>query len=162
MLTCVTFLTHTRRSRKWLVTNDAPRSLRASVRLCSSGYSCSYRVHSRCRSVRKFAAVSLCAAVPSTILIGLGEDVNLIPPLALNPAAALSNDSATTYPELRAAMSYKIAMSPHAGADRLDRDIQTAQRRVREAPEPRPFLEQLGWLYVAKARASYDPGFYKL
>ena len=28
--------------------------------------------------------------------------------------------------------------------------------------EPRPFLEQLGWLYVAKARASYDPGFYKL
>ena len=37
-----------------------------------------------------------------------------------------------------------------------------SQRRVREAPEPRPFLEQLGWLYVAKARASYDPGFYKL
>ena len=112
--------------------------------------------------MRKFAAVALCAAVPSTISIGLGEDVNLIPPLALNPAAALSNDSATTYPELRAAMSYKIAMSPHAGAERLDRDIQTAQRRVRGAPEPRPFLEQLGWLYVAKARASYDPGFYKL
>ena len=32
----------------------------------------------------------------------------------------------------------------------------------REAAEPRPFLEKLGWLYVAKARSSYDPGFYKL
>ena len=51
---------------------------------------------------------------------------------------------------------------PAAGGDQLDRDIETVQRRIREAPEPRPFLEKLGWLYVAKARSSYDPGFYKL
>ena len=45
---------------------------------------------------------------------------------------------------------------------KLDREIQTAQSRISEASDPRPFLERLGWLYVAKARASHDQGFYKL
>ena len=53
-------------------------------------------------------------------------------------------------------------MSPHVGPGRLDRDIRTAQRRVQQAPDPRPFLEQLGWLYVNKARTSHDQGYYKL
>ena len=53
-------------------------------------------------------------------------------------------------------------MSPHVGPGQLDRDIQATQRRVREASDPRPFLEQLGWLYVTKARATCDQGFYKL
>ena len=59
-------------------------------------------------------------------------------------------------------MSYKIAMSPHAGDGELDREIQGIQRRVREASDPRSYLERLGWLYVAKARASHDQGFFKL
>jgi tetratricopeptide (TPR) repeat protein len=104
----------------------------------------------------------LCAGVLSTVSIGFGKDVDCMPSSTLDPSAALAGESATTYPELRAAMSYKIVMSWHAGADRLDRDIQTTQRRIAKALEPRPFLEQLGWLYVAKARASHDPGFYKL
>ena len=53
-------------------------------------------------------------------------------------------------------------MSPHAGDGQLDCEIQTAQRRVKQASDPRPFLEQLGWLYVTKARTSHDQGFYKL
>jgi tetratricopeptide (TPR) repeat protein len=67
-----------------------------------------------------------------------------------------------TYPELREATPYRIAMSPHAGDSELDREIQSVHGRVSEAPDPRPHLERLGWLYVAKARASHDPGFYKL
>jgi tetratricopeptide (TPR) repeat protein len=114
-------------------------------------------LHRKCRLAGKFLAVALCTGVLATVSIGLCEDVDRIAPLK-----ALSSDLATSYPELRAAMSYNIAMSPHAGADQLDRDIQTVQCHVREAPEPRSFLEQLGWLYVAKARASYDPGYYKL
>jgi tetratricopeptide (TPR) repeat protein len=152
ILTCVTIFIHAcgfGKSR--LMTSDASKSLRAS-----------HRAHGRCRPARKFAAVALCGGVLSTVSIGLGEDVDRKPAVTFNPNSALSGDSATTYPELRAALSYKIAMSPHAGEDQLDRDIQSAQRRVREAPEPRSFLEQLGWLYVAKARGSYDPGFYKL
>jgi tetratricopeptide (TPR) repeat protein len=121
----------------------------------------SRRVHRRCQS--KFAAVALCGGVLSTVSIGFSEDGERLLPATLKPAATLSTGSTTTtYPELRAAMSYRIAMSSHAGAEPLDRDIQTAQRRVTEATEPRPFLEQLGWLYVAKARTTYDQGFYKL
>jgi tetratricopeptide (TPR) repeat protein len=53
-------------------------------------------------------------------------------------------------------------MSAHAGDGKLDREIQIVQRRVSEARDPRSYLERLGWLYVAKARASHDQGFYKL
>ena len=110
-------------------------------------------------------AIALCGCLLlSTRSIGLGEDLKWSSPAKNNPTAAPSEGPATKYPALRAAMSYRIAMSPHAGTDQLDRDIQTVQRRVREAPEPHAFLEleQLGWLYVAKARASNDQGYYKL
>ena len=100
--------------------------------------------------------VALCGAVWAAIPIGFGEDGNR------SGQPAVSRDLAATYPELRAAISYKIAMSPHSGTDQLDLKIQTAQRLVREAGDPLQFLEQLGWLYVAKARASHDQGFYKL
>ena len=106
-------------------------------------------------------AIALCGCLLlSTRSIGLGEDLKWSSPAKPNPTAAPSEGLATKYPALRAAMSYRIAMSPHAGTDQLDRDIQTVQRRVREAPEPHAFLEleQLGWLYVAKARASNDQG----
>ena len=53
-------------------------------------------------------------------------------------------------------------MSPHPGDGQLDREIQSAQRRVSEARDPLPYLERLGWLYVARARASNDQGYYKL
>jgi tetratricopeptide (TPR) repeat protein len=98
----------------------------------------------------------------STVSVGLGDATDGMPAATPAASATLSRDSAKTYPQLRASMSYKIAMSPQPGGDRLDRDIETVQRRIREAPEPRPFLEKLGWFYVAKARSSYDPGFYKL
>ncbi|MGC2579989.1 MAG: hypothetical protein WA376_20660, partial [Terrimicrobiaceae bacterium] len=112
--------------------------------------------------MRKLAVIVLCGGLLSTLSRGAGEDVGSSSPARPNLVAAQFKDLAKTYPELRAAMSYRIAMSAHAGSDRLDRDIQTAQRRVREAADPRPFLERLGWLYVAKARASHDQGFYKL
>ncbi|MEI6085742.1 MAG: hypothetical protein WCS70_15770 [Verrucomicrobiota bacterium] len=34
--------------------------------------------------------------------------------------------------------------------------------RIQSAKDPLPFLEKLGWAYIAKARASFDPGYYKL
>jgi hypothetical protein len=137
-LTRVTVFIYAYRLRKArLMTQDAPKSLRAAS-----------RVDRRCRPVRKFPAVALCAVVLSTVSIGLGEDVDRIPRVTLNPTAALSSDSATTYPQLRAAMSYEIAVSPHVGANQLDRDIQNAQRRVREAPAA-PILGATGFLHRA-------------
>ena len=145
MLTCVTILAY--RFRKARLTNRKSESLWAARRLLSTY-----------RSARRFPAVALCVSLLLTVSIGLGEGADGLPAAS----ATRPGDSAKTHPQLRASMSYKIAMSPQPGGDQLDRDIETVQRRIREAPEPRPFLEKLGWLYVAKARSSYDPGFYKL
>ena len=55
-----------------------------------------------------------------------------------------------------------IALAAHQGEALLDREIRQTQQHIRQAPNPRPNLEKLGWKYIEKARLSYDPGFYKL
>src|SRR5688500_5397633 len=55
-----------------------------------------------------------------------------------------------------------IALAPHVGTDHLDQRIIHFQHEARRAPEPVVYLERLGWTFVAKARVSFDPGFYKL
>jgi len=56
----------------------------------------------------------------------------------------------------------ELALAPHEGNDRIDREISRQQANVRAEKNTLPSLERLGWLYVAKARASFDPGYYKL
>ena len=56
----------------------------------------------------------------------------------------------------------KLVLLPLDGHSPLDQKIFRAQQNVRTAADPAPALEQLGWLFVAKARTSFDPGFYKL
>jgi tetratricopeptide (TPR) repeat protein len=104
----------------------------------------------------------LCGSVLLTGSIGLSENPKQAFPgtPTITPTQAASLPA--THPQLRTAVSYRIAMSPHAGDGKLDREIQSVQRRVSEAHDPRPYLERLGWLYVAKARASNDQGYYKL
>jgi len=55
-----------------------------------------------------------------------------------------------------------IALAPHVGESPLDERIRRSQEQVRAAKTTPANLEQLGWLFVAKARASFDPGFYTL
>ena len=55
-----------------------------------------------------------------------------------------------------------IALLPHQGIDKQDLEIIRLQTKVRKAANPTVWLEQLGWAFVAKARVSFDPGFYKL
>src|SRR5262245_16036187 len=55
-----------------------------------------------------------------------------------------------------------IALLPHHGTEPLDREIVRAQDRAREAGDSILWLERLGWLFTAKARRSYDPGYWKL
>ena len=55
-----------------------------------------------------------------------------------------------------------VALAPVTGADKLSGKIAAIQQKARAASDPIPALEQLGWLFVAKARSSFDPGYYKL
>jgi tetratricopeptide (TPR) repeat protein len=55
-----------------------------------------------------------------------------------------------------------VALLPHDGTEPLDREIARAQDRARGAGDSILWLERLGWLFTAKARRSYDPGYWKL
>jgi tetratricopeptide (TPR) repeat protein len=55
-----------------------------------------------------------------------------------------------------------LALAPHSGDGRVDAEIRRFQDQVRRATNASPALERLGWLFVAKARESFDPGFYTL
>jgi tetratricopeptide (TPR) repeat protein len=56
----------------------------------------------------------------------------------------------------------RVALLPHHGTEPIDREIVRAQDRAREAGDSILWLERLGWLFTAKARRSYDPGYWKL
>ncbi|MCI0745594.1 MAG: tetratricopeptide repeat protein [Verrucomicrobia subdivision 3 bacterium] len=53
-------------------------------------------------------------------------------------------------------------LAPHEGRGRLDRDIRHCQAQLRAGANPKLALERLGWLFIAKAQESFDPGFYRL
>ncbi len=56
----------------------------------------------------------------------------------------------------------EIALAAQNGDGRLEREIRQLQQKIRVSPQPLPLIEKLGWSYVEKARASFDPGYYKL
>ncbi len=59
----------------------------------------------------------------------------------------------------------EIALADHDGNAKLDEEIREAQKKIRASQNQQqslPVIETLGWNYVEKARASFDPGFYKL
>ena len=55
-----------------------------------------------------------------------------------------------------------LALVPHEGDEEVDREISRFQEQVRRGHNRQASFERLGWAFVAKARASFDSGFYKL
>ena len=55
-----------------------------------------------------------------------------------------------------------LVLVPHAGQTKVDHEIQLLQKRVSQTPDPARLVERLGWLFISKARTSFDPGFYTL
>jgi hypothetical protein len=53
---------------------------------------------------------------------------------------------------------------PHIGTTRIDAEIVRLQQKIAGASVQAkdPSIEELGWAYIAKARESFDPGYYKL
>jgi tetratricopeptide (TPR) repeat protein len=77
------------------------------------------------------------------------------------PPVTLSEDSP---PPLHAASPdpLALALAPHDGDGPLDKEIRRFQEQVRDGQNRNAALERLGWAFVAKARGSFDSGFYKL
>jgi len=55
-----------------------------------------------------------------------------------------------------------LVLTPQTGKSQTDREISQFQQRIREGRNVELWLDRLGWAFVAKARESFDPGFYKL
>src|ERR1043166_2392114 len=56
----------------------------------------------------------------------------------------------------------QVVLVPHSGVGRVDRQIIRLQTNVRNGLNVSQSLENLGWVYVAKARETFDPGYYKV
>jgi tetratricopeptide (TPR) repeat protein len=55
-----------------------------------------------------------------------------------------------------------LVLTPQTGKSHTDKEISQLQERIREGRSVELWLDRLGWAFVAKARESFDPGFYKL
>jgi tetratricopeptide (TPR) repeat protein len=55
-----------------------------------------------------------------------------------------------------------LVLTPQTGESHTDKEISQLQQRIREGRNIELWLDRLGWAFVAKARESFDPGFYKL
>ncbi len=55
--------------------------------------------------------------------------------------------------------SRRLILAPHSGNGPMDEQIRAAQATVQGRPSDVTALERLGWLYVTKARASFDDGY---
>jgi tetratricopeptide (TPR) repeat protein len=58
--------------------------------------------------------------------------------------------------------SLGLVLAPQTGDSRTDSEISQLQQRIRDGRNVEVWLERLGWAFVAKARESFDSGFYKL
>jgi tetratricopeptide (TPR) repeat protein len=58
--------------------------------------------------------------------------------------------------------SLGLVLTPQTGGSRTDKEISRLQQRISEGRNVELWLDRLGWAFVAEARESFDPGFYKL
>ncbi|HXI73308.1 MAG TPA: tetratricopeptide repeat protein [Verrucomicrobiae bacterium] len=73
------------------------------------------------------------------------------------PAATTSPAEVADMPD-----ALSLVLAPHHGDGKIDREIIRCQANIRADKNTFQSLENLGWLFVAKARESFDPGYYKL
>lgn len=55
-----------------------------------------------------------------------------------------------------------IALVPHHGNEKIDLEIERLQGEARSSANSVELMKRLGWAFIAKARLSYDPGYYKM
>ncbi|MFK7742192.1 MAG: hypothetical protein AB8H80_17895 [Planctomycetota bacterium] len=76
-------------------------------------------------------------------------------------ASATQGSGVASSAQSEAQKALRIALAEHTGASQLDEQIRAAQTLARTKPDSSR-LEALARCYIAKARASSDPGYYRL
>ncbi len=93
--------------------------------------------------------------------------LELVCPLAFVLALVFSSTSCSTAKSAPVAATPKpcaLALASQTGNSALDQEIVRWQQKARSDRKDvvNLSLEQLGWKYIEKARATYDPGYFKL
>ena len=104
---------------------------------------------------RRYFVISLGSCVLFALAFGLWETGSWTQP---SRASASREESLSA----REVNPCAIALVPHKGNEAIDREIRGLQAEVRANPERTDTMKRLGWAFVAKARLSFDPGYYKL
>ena len=112
------------------------------------------RKHYRTHASICFTLAALSCVVGGCRRAGTASD-NTEPPATVVVAAAPEENPGAPDP-------CDLVLAPHVGPGRLDLEITKLQVKLRNETNAFPYLEKLGWLFVAKARESFDPGYYKL
>jgi tetratricopeptide (TPR) repeat protein len=113
---------------------------------------------------------SLKRAIRTNPSIGAGQILIFLAPLAViacllifsNGQRNKSQANKVSPPVPSLDNSLALVLVPQTGNSRTDREISRLQQQIRSGRNLQLSLEQLGWAFVAKARESFDPGFYKL
>lgn len=92
-----------------------------------------------------FALVAGCGRNHNT-QAHVSKTVSSVPPAAVN----------------RVVDPLKLVLMPAANVTHMDYEISRFQKLIRDGQKMDASVEHLGWLYIAKARETFDPGYYKL
>jgi tetratricopeptide (TPR) repeat protein len=69
----------------------------------------------------------------------------------------------TVAPQRRASPDYlSMILVPQQGTGRTDLEIIKLQKKIAAEKNSGPWIERLGWMFIVKARESFDPGYYTL
>ncbi len=87
--------------------------------------------------------------------------------LALIPLQGCRSNVSGKSAELTSSAPCAIALAPQnadgrSTTQRVDAEIARLQQAIKKDTDPKARIERLGWLFVEKARLSYDSGNYKL
>ena len=105
----------------------------------------------RSLTIIKTAVIPLFIA--AFITLGLTAGKKILPAVSDN---AVGKDSSVQPAACR------LVLAPLTTGDSVDQEIGRQQALILKGSAPLTGLEQLGWLFIKKARLSFDAGFYKL
>jgi tetratricopeptide (TPR) repeat protein len=106
----------------------------------------------------------LCLTLTTALLAGAGCRPEKVGEMNRSESGGRSSLAGAVVPQPMAAIAdpCSLALTPHTGDSKEDREIARLQQSIPSARDAVPSLERLGWMFVGKARSSFDPGYYKL
>jgi tetratricopeptide (TPR) repeat protein len=106
--------------------------------------------------------LSLAPGVAGIILAGCGPAADSSASRASGDQSNNQSKNARSPVTAPAVDPCALVLASHRGNTSVDKEIIRLQQAIPGARDPLPLLERLGWMFVSKARASFDPGYYKL